>query len=174
MQFWQTCASTLSARGTPVSWWNLQCYSGGGVNVDELPTWISAAGGAANVVPGLAVCGSECDGLCPTPMSAQFGKWSSLGIRGGVIVNFVNREAIVMELLESHLADGCKARSIRSSRSYGRASSRSTRRRVKGSLGRRKPAAASHRRLTSNPELHSSKPELYASKPELHSSKPEL
>ena len=40
--FWQGCMQTLWNGGDKVSWWNLQCYSGGYSNRNELPSWIGA------------------------------------------------------------------------------------------------------------------------------------
>jgi hypothetical protein len=63
--WWQNCMQTLWDQGMKVSWWNLQCYSGGSSNRDNLQPWIDALGkvvggdGAAYLVPGLAPAGED-------------------------------------------------------------------------------------------------------------------
>jgi hypothetical protein len=63
--WWQDCMQTLWDQGMKVSWWNLQCYSGGFWNLNKLQPWIDALGkvvggdGAAYLVPGLAPAGEE-------------------------------------------------------------------------------------------------------------------
>lgn len=56
---------TLWDKGLRVSWWNLQCYSGGDGNLSNLQPWIDALSkvvgegqGASYLVPGLAVQGA--------------------------------------------------------------------------------------------------------------------
>jgi hypothetical protein len=93
--FWQDCMQTLWSQGLKVSWWNLQCYAGGGGNGSYLPSWIANlaavvgnADAASYLVPGLAVQGSEGDGQCPTGsggMEASFAGWQNLGLGGGFL-----------------------------------------------------------------------------------------
>lgn len=63
---WQGYMQTLWDKGHRVSWWNLQCYSGGAENLDELEPWINAVSqvvgkgrGASYIVAGLAVRGAS-------------------------------------------------------------------------------------------------------------------
>ncbi|WP_041523716.1 glycoside hydrolase family 18 protein [Gilvimarinus agarilyticus] len=65
---WQGYMQTLWDKGYKVSWWNLQCYSGGAENLDpdELERWVDALSqvvgkgrGAAYLVAGLAVRGAN-------------------------------------------------------------------------------------------------------------------
>ncbi len=96
--FWQPSMQSLWNAGYKVSWWNLQCYSGGYGNRYELPNWISAIAGVTGedaapsyLVPGLAVSGSEGDGQCPTgsgSIESTFAGWKSLGIPGGFLWNY--------------------------------------------------------------------------------------
>jgi hypothetical protein len=94
-QFWQSCMQTLWNQGLKVSWWNLQCYAGGGGNGSQVPSWIASLGAvvgdadaASYLVPGLAVQGSEGDGQCPTGtggMWESFAGWRKLGLGGGFL-----------------------------------------------------------------------------------------
>ena len=99
-EFWQTSMQDLWNGGQKVSWWNLQCYAGGGYNYSDLTPWISAlaavvgtAAAPSYLVPGLAVCGSESDGRCPsnsdcggnTGIEQSFANWKSTGIQGGFL-----------------------------------------------------------------------------------------
>ena len=80
-----------------VSWWNLQCYSGGNGNLSNLQPWIDALSavvgdgqGAAYLVPGLAVQGATDSNpqQCPTGsggMCESFAGVSNLGLAGGFI-----------------------------------------------------------------------------------------
>jgi hypothetical protein len=61
--WWRQCMQSLWDKGMKVSWWNLQCYSGGIGNLHRLEPWIEALGkvvggdGAPYLVPGLGVKG---------------------------------------------------------------------------------------------------------------------
>lgn len=80
-----------------VSWWNLQCYSGGHSNRDDLSPWIDALAVVVGpqaapsfLVPGLAVKGVEDtdDGQCPTgPQSIwiTFRGWNNPRLAGGFL-----------------------------------------------------------------------------------------
>jgi hypothetical protein len=63
---WQGYMQSLWNQGLKVSWWNLQCYSGGGPNLNRLSPWIDALAAVVGrqeassyLVPGLAVKGAE-------------------------------------------------------------------------------------------------------------------
>lgn len=94
---WQGYMQTLWDKGYKVSWWNLQCYSGGAGNLSYLQPWIDALStvvgegqGAAYLVPGLAVQGAtdSTPQQCPTGpggMCESFAGVSNLGLAGGFI-----------------------------------------------------------------------------------------
>ena len=94
---WQGYMQTLWDKGYQVSWWNLQCYSGGNGNLSNLQPWIDALSavvgdgqGAAYLVPGLAVQGATDSNpqQCPTGeggMCQSFASVSNLGLAGGFI-----------------------------------------------------------------------------------------
>lgn len=94
-EFWQGSMQTLWNDGHKVSWWNLQCYAGGGGNRTDLSPWIAALAAVVGkeaapsyLVPGLAVAGSESDGQCPTGQDSictTFAGWSGLGLPGGFL-----------------------------------------------------------------------------------------
>jgi len=100
VSFWQQCMQTLWNDGQKVSWWNLQCYAGGGGNRYDLTPWLGAlaavvgkAAAPSYLVPGLAVAGSESDGQCPTgdnSICTTFAGWSSIGLPGGFLWNYDN------------------------------------------------------------------------------------
>lgn len=94
---WQGYMQTLWDKGHRVSWWNLQCYSGGDGNLSYLQPWINALStvvgnnqGASYLVPGLAVLGAtdstpqQCPngngGICQSLSSV-----SNLGLAGGFV-----------------------------------------------------------------------------------------
>lgn len=63
---WRGYMQTLWNKGMKVSWWNLQCYAGGGGNLNDLSPWIEALAAVVGpqaassyLVPGLAVSGVE-------------------------------------------------------------------------------------------------------------------
>jgi hypothetical protein len=89
-KFWQTCMQKLWDLGLKVSWWNLQCYSGGNFNRTKLPDWISTLAGVVGkdaapsfLWPGLAVMGSGTNDQCPDGICTTFAGWSKLGLGGG-------------------------------------------------------------------------------------------
>jgi hypothetical protein len=63
-EWWQDCMKALWNKNK-LSWWNLQCYSGGSSNLHNLQPWIDALSevvgpdGAAYLVPGLAPAGED-------------------------------------------------------------------------------------------------------------------
>jgi hypothetical protein len=78
VSWWQDCMQTLwqkPDKDYKVSWWNLQCYSGGSGNLNNLQPWIDALGAVVGteaassyLVPGLAPAGeNDVDGdyHCP-------------------------------------------------------------------------------------------------------------
>jgi hypothetical protein len=95
--WWQGCMQTLWDQGHKVSWWNLQCYSGGNDNRNHLTAWINALSAVVYpqapesfLVPGLAVEGVEDtgDGQCPTgPQSfwTTFRGWNNPRLTGGFL-----------------------------------------------------------------------------------------
>ncbi len=84
--WWQGCMQTLWDQDHKVSWWNLQCYSGGGGNLEkkEFQLWIDALSdvvgdGAAYLVPGLAPAGEDDvrgDVHCPSDFETIAAGWS--------------------------------------------------------------------------------------------------
>jgi hypothetical protein len=93
MNWWQECMQSLwdgkdpwnAERNKPsrrdklsdrkkLGWWNLQCYSGGSGNLNDLQSWIDAlsevvgdGNGAAYLVPGLAPMGEDDVDKCHCP-----------------------------------------------------------------------------------------------------------
>ena len=77
---WQGYMQTLWDKGHRVSWWNLQCYSGGNNNLQNLQPWIDALSavvgdgqGASYLVAGLAAQGAtdSYPQLCPDGPSEE-------------------------------------------------------------------------------------------------------
>jgi hypothetical protein len=76
--WWQGCMQPLWDQGHKVSWWNLQCYAGGGGNLYDLSPWINALGAVVGaqaassyLVPGLCVAGE--DDVDPSDRRCPFG-----------------------------------------------------------------------------------------------------
>jgi len=94
---WQKRMQAFWDEGMKVSWWNLQCYSGGRRNRDNLSPWINALAevvgseaASSYLVPGLAVAGVEDvdadERLCPNGSDSfytTFNGWQKLGLAGG-------------------------------------------------------------------------------------------
>ncbi|HVZ38215.1 MAG TPA: lysyl endopeptidase [Candidatus Kapabacteria bacterium] len=94
MSFWAGCLKALeSSNPGLVTGYNLQCYSGGGGNVFQIPQWIGSiepilgSGASAFISPGLwCRNGSNClSGECPDQMEVQYRGWQPDGIQGGFI-----------------------------------------------------------------------------------------
>jgi hypothetical protein len=96
--FWQPAMQSLWNAGRQVSWWNLQCYSGGDGNMEDLSQWLSAIGAATGgtqeslaaapsyLVPGLGVAGSGPDGKDPAKIQSSFANNAlPAGITGGFL-----------------------------------------------------------------------------------------
>lgn len=89
---WGERMAVLQARGMTVSWWNLQCYAGGGSNLNDLQPWIDALSqvtggmGASRLVPGLPVAGvgdvSPDEWQCPNQMFNTLAGWNQPNLRG--------------------------------------------------------------------------------------------
>lgn len=79
---WARRNAAVQGQGIPVRWWNLQCYAGGGTNINNLQPWIDALKPFAGVflVPGLAVAGgtdvSASDWQCPNQMRDTIIRWN--------------------------------------------------------------------------------------------------
>ncbi|MCF2860821.1 hypothetical protein ABMY44_01415 [Pseudoalteromonas sp. Cnat2-41] len=91
---WQGYMQTLWDKGYRVSWWNLQCYSGGLGNLERLQPWLDALSavvgegqGGAYLVAGLAVKGASDSNpeLCPSAFCQSFAAVSEQGLAGGFI-----------------------------------------------------------------------------------------
>lgn len=94
---WQGYMQTLWDKGHRVSWWNLQCYSGGYGNLSALTPWVDALSavvgngqGASYIVAGLAVQGAtdSYPQQCPSGASGfceSFAAESGVGLGGGFI-----------------------------------------------------------------------------------------
>lgn len=92
--FWQGCMQTLWNKGLKVSRWNLQCYSGGFWNRNDLASWIASIAAVVGktaapsyLVPGLSTVGEQ-NAQCPTgqdSICSTFAGWSSLGLPGGFL-----------------------------------------------------------------------------------------
>jgi hypothetical protein len=95
--WWRVCMEALWKQGMRVSWWNLQCYSGGHNNRDHMLRWINALAAVVGtqaapsfLLPGLAVKGVEdtSDGQCPTgpqSVSTTFRDWNNPRLAGGFL-----------------------------------------------------------------------------------------
>lgn len=122
---WQQSMQLLSKAGRTVSWWNLQCYSGGNGNRREIGNWLKTIGAVrlpngspiglnagAYLVPGLAVqnqdpawqpnnpqCPAGPGGMCDTfaNMNLQGRSAGYNDLAGGFLWNF---EAIVSNTLK--------------------------------------------------------------------------
>jgi hypothetical protein len=90
--WWRGCMQTLWDQGRKVSWWNLQCYSGGRGNLYHLSPWIKALGtvvgeqaASSYLVPGLAPAGEDdVDGdvHCPSGFKTIAAGWNNPKLRG--------------------------------------------------------------------------------------------
>jgi hypothetical protein len=101
-EWWKNCMQPLWHQGRKVSWWNLQCYSGGSGNRkrETLELWLNALSAVVSplapssfLVPGLAVKGAEdvfppSQRQCPTGPDSfvtTFGGWNDLHLTGGFL-----------------------------------------------------------------------------------------
>jgi hypothetical protein len=97
MTWWQDCMKALwngrdGCDRDKLSWWNLQCYSGGSTNRNNLQPWIDALsevvgpdGGAAYLVPGLAPAGEDDVGgdvHCPSGFKTIAAGWNNPKLGG--------------------------------------------------------------------------------------------
>jgi hypothetical protein len=95
-QFWVDSLKALWKQGYRVSWWNLQCYSGGAGNNPQ--DWINAvapvvgkSAAPAFIVPGLWCyqTSSPSDAKCPEKICSPFSNWNAppnnMGLQGGFI-----------------------------------------------------------------------------------------
>ena len=94
---WQGYMQTLWNEGNKVSWWNLQCYSGGDGNLANLQPWIDALSAvvgseqaASYLVAGLAVQGATDSSpqQCPTGQGGiceSLASVSKVGLGGGFV-----------------------------------------------------------------------------------------
>jgi hypothetical protein len=94
--FWKRCMQTLWDQGKKISWWNLQCYSGGdpNINPEKMKKWIDALAAVVGedaapsyLLPGLPVMGSNTPtgDLCPDGIYKTFKSWQdkNLKLNGG-------------------------------------------------------------------------------------------
>jgi len=94
---WQDRMQALWDQGMKVSWWNLQCYSGGSDNPGRLPEWIEALAKVVGkqaapsyLVPGIAAAGADdaYPDLCPTGQDSvwsTFRGWNNPRLAGGFL-----------------------------------------------------------------------------------------
>ena len=94
LDWWQDCMQRLWGPDPSrrVSWWNLQCYSGGSDNLNDLQPWIKALSdvvggdGSAYLVPGLAVKGEDDvddrEQRCPSGFAARAARWKNPKLGG--------------------------------------------------------------------------------------------
>lgn len=89
----QRMQAIFQQTGVIVSSWNLQCYAGGGGNLDNLKPWIDALDtffgpgkGASHLVPGLVVAGEgdvgSGDWQCPNQIRATIKGWNVPSLQG--------------------------------------------------------------------------------------------
>jgi hypothetical protein len=94
--FWTQCLQqSYQQNGNvqPVSWMNLQCYSGGAGN--DPRDWIAAVKGAdagvadagAFIVPGYWVASGDGGTMCPSQLQSTFQGFEGTGITGGFLWN---------------------------------------------------------------------------------------
>lgn len=94
--WWQSIMQTLWNQNMKVSWWNLQCYAGGGGNqpsdwIKTLAKIVGAQAAPSYLIPGLGVQDSDGGGQCPFGSGSicqTFAGWSSLKLPGGFLWNF--------------------------------------------------------------------------------------
>ena len=95
MTWWQECMQALwngrdGRDRDKLCWWNLQCYSGGSGNLNNLQPWIDALSevvgdGAAYLVPGLAPMGEDDVGgdvHCPSGFETIAAGWNNPKLGG--------------------------------------------------------------------------------------------
>lgn len=96
---WAGWMATIDSQASGfVTGFNLQCYSGGSPNQDQIPDWIAAIQASMGsgfdakgfVFPGLWCIhdtgGVKCsDGDCPASVTSKFKGWQSNGLQGGWI-----------------------------------------------------------------------------------------